>query len=105
MQAELEKCRENETTWRQRLEHRDGQLGLMRNELEAEQKTIASLELEVKELQSKLDKDDTSFRNEVSDNSESQRMKSNNSIHVVYALFQTGDQVAFAAHYLPGTVE
>lgn len=83
MQAELEKCRENETTWRQRLEHRDGQLGLMKNELEAEQKTIASLELEVKELQSKLDKDDTSFRNEVSDNSESQRMKSNNSIHVV----------------------
>lgn len=71
MQVELEKCRENETIWRQRLEHRDGQLGLMRNELEAEQKAIASLELEVKELQSKLDKDDTSFRNEVSNHNES----------------------------------
>ncbi|EFX86191.1 hypothetical protein DAPPUDRAFT_98050 [Daphnia pulex] len=65
MKTELDKCRENEATWRQRLEQRDSQLGLMRNELEAEQKTIASLELEVKELQSKLDKDDTSFRNEV----------------------------------------
>lgn len=66
MRAELDKSRENESIWRQRLEQRDGQLGLMRSELEAEQKTISALELEVKELQSKLEKDDTSFRNEVS---------------------------------------
>lgn len=65
MRIELDKCRENESTWRQRLEQRDGQLGLMRSELEAEQKTIYALEVEVKELQSKLSKDDTSFRNEV----------------------------------------
>lgn len=66
MRAELDKSRENESIWRQRLEQRDGQLGLMRSELEAEQKTISALEIEVKELQSKLEKDDTSFRNEVS---------------------------------------
>lgn len=65
MRVELDKCRENEATWRQRLEQRDGQLGVMKSELEAEQRTIASLEIEVKELQSKLEKDDTSFRNEV----------------------------------------
>lgn len=65
LRHELERCRESETCWRQRLEQREGQLSLIRNELETEQKTIASLEAELKNLQSKLEKDDTSFRNEV----------------------------------------
>lgn len=65
LRHELERCRESETCWRQRLEQRESQLSLMKCELETEQKTIASLEAELKDLQSKLEKDDTSFRNEV----------------------------------------
>jgi len=65
LRSELDKCREGETNWRRRLEQREGQLITLKGELEAEQKTISCLEVEVKDLQSKLAKDDTSFRNEV----------------------------------------
>ena len=65
LRSEVDKCREGETNWRRRLEQREGQLLALKGELEAEQKTITTLEVEVKELQSKLAKDDNSFRNEV----------------------------------------
>lgn len=65
LRSELDRCRESESTWRTRLEQREGQLSAMRSELEVEQHTIATLEAEVKDLQAKLSKDDTSFRNEV----------------------------------------
>jgi chromosome segregation ATPase len=65
LRSEVDKSREGETNWRRRLEQREGQLIALKGELEAEQKTITCLEVEVKDLQSKLAKDDTSFRNEV----------------------------------------
>ena len=65
LRSEVDKCREGETNWRRRLEQREGQLLALKGELEAEQKTVTTLEVEVKELQSKLAKDDNSFRNEV----------------------------------------
>ena len=65
LRSEVDKCREGETNWRRRFERREGQLLALKGELEAEQKTITTLEVEVKELQSKLAKDDNSFRNEV----------------------------------------
>lgn len=40
----------------------------MKNELEAEQQTISGLEAEIRDLQSKLTKEDTSFRTEVRKN-------------------------------------
>ena len=54
IRSEVDKCREGEINWRRRLEQREGQLIALKGELEAEQKTITCLEVEVKDLQSKL---------------------------------------------------
>ena len=103
MKAELDKCRENESTWRQRLEQRDGQICQMRSELEAEQKTISALEVEVKELQSKLHKDDASFRNEVFIQIHQRKKNFQLTSLVDYSL--VGDQVAVAAQHLYGAIK
>ncbi len=65
LRIELDKCRESELAWPKKLELRENQLSTIKNELETERVAIARLETEVKDLQSKSTKDDTSFRNEV----------------------------------------
>jgi len=64
LRNELERHRESEAAWQQRIEQKDIQLAQLRTELEAEHELITGLQADIKDLHSQLDKEDTSFRNE-----------------------------------------
>ena len=66
LRTELDKYRESEVTWQQRIEQKDLQLAHLKTELEAQHEIITGLEADIKDLHSQLDKEDTCFRNEVS---------------------------------------
>jgi len=60
----LDKYRESEAAWQQRIEQKDLQLAHLKTELEAEHEIITGLEADIKDLHAQLDKEDTCFRNE-----------------------------------------
>lgn len=65
LRIELDKYRESEAAWQQRIEQKDLQLAHLKTELEAEHEIITGLEADIKDLHAQLDKEDTCFRNEV----------------------------------------
>ncbi len=63
---ELETVRQSEVHGRDQVESKERDLIQLRVELDERHKTVLALEDDIKQLHSKLEKDDTSFRNEVS---------------------------------------
>lgn len=65
LREELEKSRTNENEWQNRIEQKEKQVNVLRTQLEDEQKVVTNMESDMKELHSKLARDDTCFRSEV----------------------------------------